>query len=191
MKLSTLSVALATIALLGSHTAFAQVETKVVTVNGAVIRYEPGQVIVIRGKDNTEKRYTLSPTVTVPKDIQIGQQATVYLEPSAEGGSTLVRRVTTASVTPTGQTRSTVEETRTEPSGASSTTTTTTTSGKVEAYTVGKSITVLKSDGSRVTYIINPRSTVPANVVVGKTIAIVPVNPSERVVQTITIREGY
>lgn len=190
MKLSALSIALATITLAGSPSAFAQVETKVLTVNGEVISYEPGRVIVIKGKDNTEKRYLLSSSVTVPKDIQVGQQATVYVEPSAEGGSTIVKRVTTSSVTPAGQTRRTVEETRTEPSGASSTTTTTTTSGKVEAYTAGKSVTVLRSDGSRVTYIINPRSTVPKDVVIGRTIAIVPVTPSERVVQTITISDG-
>src|SRR5258706_4054748 len=116
-----------------------QVETKTITIVGDVVRYEPGHVIVIRNKDNREITYTLASDVNVPADIQVGKRVTIYTEPSAEGGATVVKRVTTTSVTPEGQTKRTTEETRTEPSGATTTTTRTVISGKVEAYTAGKS----------------------------------------------------
>ena len=48
---------------------------------------------------------------------------------------------------------------------------------------------MLRSDGSRVTYVISPQSTVPEGLVIGKTITIVPVDPREQVVRTITVRE--
>jgi hypothetical protein len=48
---------------------------------------------------------------------------------------------------------------------------------------------VLRSDGSLVTYSITSQSSVPGNVVIGKPITIVPVNPGDTVVQTITIRQ--
>ena len=58
-----------------------QTETKFITVDGEVVRYEPGKVIVIRGTDKAEVIYNLSPTVTVPADIQVGRRVTLYTEP--------------------------------------------------------------------------------------------------------------
>jgi hypothetical protein len=183
VKSSLLSAAL--LAGLGAGLpAFAET-AQVVTATGEVVRYEPGQVIVLRAADNSEKRYLLTSGVVVPQDVRVGQPATVYVEPGA-GGATVVKRVTTTSVSPDGQTKQTTTETRTEASGAQ-TTTTTTVSGKVEAFAAGKSVTVLTEDGQRVTYQINPSSTVPGDVVVGKTIEIVPAGPNARVVRTITI----
>jgi hypothetical protein len=188
MKHLSLSVTCAAVALLATCGAFAQ-STSVVTVEGEVVRYEPGKVLVIRKPDRSETQYVLSSSVAVPKDIQVGQEATVYLEPSPQGGTTVVRRVTTTKLKPSGQTERTVEETRTEPSGMTTTSTTTTLSGKVEAYTAGRSVTVLGADGSRTTYLIDSKSMVPEEVVVGKTITVVPVSPKEKVVRTITIRQ--
>jgi len=164
-------------------------KTRVTTTSGEVVKYEPGPAIVVREPSRGVVTYTLGPDVSVPADIQVGKQVTLITEPGAEGGATTVRRVTTTSVTPEGRTKSTTEETRTDPAGSTTTTTTINISGRVEAYTAGKSITVLRSDGSRVNYSITSLSSVPEDLVIGKTITIVPVNPREQVVQTITIRE--
>ena len=159
------------------------------TISGEVVKYAPGQTIVVRDPSRKLVTYTLAPDASMPADIQVGRKVTLYTEPTADGSATIVKRVTTTSITPQGRTKSTTEETRTDAAGATSTTTTTDISGKVEAYTVGKTITMLRTDGSRVTYTINSQSTVPGDVVIGKTITIVPSNSPDRVVQTITIRE--
>ena len=41
----------------------------------------------------------------VPADIQVGKNVTLYTEPGADGSETIVRRVTTTSVTPGGARR--------------------------------------------------------------------------------------
>jgi hypothetical protein len=68
-------------------------------------------------------------------------------------------------------------------------TTTTSISGTVEAYEAGKTLTITRSDGSKVTYVINEKSTVPADLVIGKTVSILPLataGSAEPVAQTIT-----
>jgi hypothetical protein len=100
-----------------------------------------------------------------------------------------VSRVTTTSVTAAGDVKRTTEDTRTLPSGATTRTTTTTVSGQVAAYEPGKTLTVTRADGSTATYVLNKKSKVPADLVIGKTIAIVPVATTETgdpVVKTIT-----
>jgi hypothetical protein len=86
-----------------------------------------------------------------------------------------VSRVTTTSITPEGNVERTTEDTRTTPYGATTTTSTTTVSGRVDAYIPGKTLTITRADGTRATYIITGTSTVPADLALGKTIAIVPV----------------
>jgi hypothetical protein len=164
-------------------------KTRTTTINGEVVRYDPGHTIVVREPDSRVVTFPLASDANIPADIQVGKRVTVYTEPSAEGGTTVVKRVITTSVTPEGQTMRTTQETRTEPSGMTTTTTNTTVSGTVEAYTAGKSVTVLQADGSRVTYMIAPQSSVPEEVVVGKTITIVPSDPRNHVVKTIIVRE--
>jgi hypothetical protein len=164
-----------------------EMTTRTTTVSGEVVKYEPGRTIVVRQPDRKVITYTLNPELIVPAEVQVGKTVTLYTEPSAEGGTATVKRVTLTTVTPEGQTKQTTEETRTHPSGATTTTTTTTVSGKVEAFTAGKSITVLQPDGTKVTYTINTESIVPADLVVGKTITLVPINSRDRVVRTITI----
>jgi hypothetical protein len=184
------------LAVLGCTTAAAaQVETQTTTtetekwiaVDGEVVRYEPGKVIVIRGKDKAEVVYTLAPSVTVPAEIQVGRRVTLYTEPAGGGSTRIVKRVTTTSITPEGQTKSTVEETRTSPSGVTTKTTTTTTSGKIEAYVPGKALTITGTDGARVTYLITDKSKVPTGLVVGKTVTIVPASGAEQTAETITV----
>ena len=164
-------------------------ETKYVTIDGEVVRYEAGKVIVVRGADNKEILYSLSPSIVVPAEVRVGRRVTLYTEPGTDGRTQLVSRVTTTSITPDGKVKKTTEDTRHLPSGATSQTTTTNLSGRVEAYEAGKTLTLTRSDGSKVTYLINEKSKVPEDLVVGKTVSILPLatnSAGEPVVQTIT-----
>jgi hypothetical protein len=193
MKLSVLTAGLCiSAALVASSPASAQTtptETKYVTIDGEVVRYEAGRVIVIRGADNKEVAYTLSPSIVVPAEVKVGRRVTLFTEPAKEGGTQLVSRVTTTSVTPDGNVKRTTEDTRHLPSGATTRTTTTTLSGQVAAYVPGKTLTITRFDGSKVTYVINEKSNVPPDLVIGKTVSILPLattDPGEPVAQTIT-----
>ena len=192
MKLNVLIAGLCiSVAPVVSGQAFAQTtqtETKYVTVDGEVVRYEAGRVIVIRGADNKEITYTLSPSIVVPVEVKVGRRVMLYTEPGKDGATQLVSRVTTTSVTSDGNVKRTTEDTRTLPSGATTRTTTTSISGRVEAYEAGKTLTITRPDGSRVTYVINDKSMVPADLVIGKTVSILPLTSGsgEPVAQTIT-----
>jgi hypothetical protein len=148
-------------------------EVKPVIVTGEVVRYEPGRVIVIRSTDRNEVSYTLMPSLTVPSDVQVGRTVSLYTEPG-EDGSTLVKRVTITSVTPSGNVKRTTEETRTSPTGETTTTSTTTVSGTVQAFEAGKSITITRPDGTQVTYMINDSSQLPAGIAIGRRVVIYP-----------------
>jgi hypothetical protein len=155
-----------------------QAETKYVTIDGDVVRYEPGRVIVVRGADRREITYTLTPTVSVPADVQVGRRVTLYTEPNSEG-SAVVSRVVTTSVTPEGNTKKTTEETRTQ-DGVTTKTTTTEISGRVEAFESGKTLTITRADGTRVTYMIDPQSKLPGDLVIGREVRIVPLMQNGR-----------
>jgi hypothetical protein len=156
-----------------TETTTTRTEMKPVIINGEVVRYEPGHVIVIRSRDKGEVSYTLMPNVTVPSDVQVGRSVTLYTEPG-EDGATLVKRVTTTSVTPSGNVKRTTEETRTSPSGESTTETTTTVAGTVQSYEPKKSITITRADGTQVTYMINDESQLPTGIAVGRRVTIYP-----------------
>src|SRR4029453_12840621 len=90
---------------------------------------------------------------------------------------------------PRGNVKSTTEDTRTLPSGVTTKTTTTTLTGTVAAYEAGKTLTVTRPDGSKVTNLINEKSTVPTDLVIGKPVTILPMPSSgtgDPVAQTIT-----
>jgi hypothetical protein len=181
-------IGLASLATAQTPTTTAPTDTKWVTVDGEVVRYDPGKVIVIRAADGKDVVYTLAPSVPVPADVQVGRRVLLYTEPRPDGSSQLVRRVTTTSVNAEGQTKRTTDETRTSASGATTTTTTTTISGKVAAYEPGRTLTIIGSDGNRVTYLITDKSQVPAEILVGKTVTVLPVNGSGGpTAQTITV----
>jgi hypothetical protein len=85
--------------------------------------------------------------------------------------------------------KKTTEETTTSPSGMTTKTTTTEITGKVEAFQPGRTLTIVRADGSRVTYTLTSTSQLPADLVVGKTVSVVPVvssDPNTRVVRTVT-----
>jgi len=193
MKLNVLIAGLCiSVAPVVSGQAFAQTtqtETKYVTVDGEVVRYEAGRVIVIRGADNKEITYTLSPSIVVPAEVKVGRRVTLFSELDKDGATQLVSRVTTTSITSEGDVKRTTEDTRHLPSGATTRTTTTTVSGKVEAYEAGKTLTITRYDGSKVTYVINEKSKVPPDLVIGRTVSILPLTTTgtgEPVAQTIT-----
>jgi uncharacterized protein YndB with AHSA1/START domain len=172
--------------------AFAQsttTETKLVTVDGEVVRYEPGKLIVLRGADNKEVEYNLAPTFVMPAEVTVGRRVTLYTEPGTNGGTQIVSRVTTTSVTPEGDVKRTTEDTRVLPSGTTTKTTTTDFTGKVASYEAGKTLTITRADGSKVTYVINKNSKVPAGLVVGRNVTILPLattDPGDPIAQTIT-----
>lgn len=144
---------------------------KYTTVTGEVVKYEAGRTIVLRDMNRKEVTFALTPEMVVPEDIRVGRKVTLFTE-TGEGGTTLVKRVTTTSTTPEGDVKRTTNETRTSPSGAMTTTSTTTINGVVQSYDAGKSLTLTRDDGSTVTYVINDRSQLPADLVVGKKVFI-------------------
>jgi hypothetical protein len=146
---------------------------RVVTISGEVIKYEPGQTIVLRQPDKRVVTYTLSPGAVLPEDIQIGRTVTVSTEPSSDGsGPAVVTKVTTTSMTPEGQTKTTTERTEMSPSGETSKTTTTTISGTVSAFEPGQFITIERPDHQTVRYTITQESQLPQDLTVGKTVTI-------------------
>ena len=164
-------------------------ETKYATVDGEVVRYEAGHVIVIRGRTTRRSPTRSRPASRCRRRSQVGRRVTLFTEPGTDGTTQLVSRVTTTSVMPDGDVKRTTEDTRHLPSGATTLTTTTSISGKVEAYEAGKTLTLTRADGSKVTYVINAKSKVPADLVIGKTVTILPMvtsGPGEPVAQTIT-----
>lgn len=165
---------------------------KYTTVSGEVVRYEAGRTIVLRDSNRKDVTFTLAPDSVIPDDVRIGRKVTLFTE-AGDGGTTLVKRVTTTSMTPSGDVKRTTNETRTSPSGATTATSTTTINGVVQSFDAGKSITLTRDDGSTVTYVINDRSQLPTDLVVGKRVVIrtVPLTGSndlavERVTYTTT-----
>ncbi len=146
---------------------------RVVTISGEVVKYEPGQTIVLRQPDKRVVTYTLSPGAILSEDIQIGRTVTVSTEPSKDGsGPAIVTKVTTTSMTPEGQTKTTTEKTEMSPSGETSKTTTTTISGTVSAFEPGQFITIERPDHQTVRYTITQESQLPQDLTVGKTVTI-------------------
>jgi hypothetical protein len=146
---------------------------RIVTITGEVVRYEPGQTIVLRQPDKRVVTYTLSPGATLPEDIQIGRTVTVSTEPSSDASApSVVTKVTTTSMTPEGQTKTTTERTEMSPSGDTSKTTTTTISGTVSAFEPGQFITIERPDHQTVRYTITQESQLPQDLTIGKTVTI-------------------
>jgi hypothetical protein len=145
------------------------VSEKRTTVTGEVVSFVPGKTIVVRPA--TGDPLTLALSASATGDVQVGQRVTLFTEPGIDG-TTTVSRITTTAVTPEGQTKRTVEETRTSPTGETSKTTTVSVQGTVKTYLPGKTLTVLKSDGTPVTYTIAQGAAMPADLAVGKVVSI-------------------
>jgi len=139
------------------------------TVTGEVVSFVPGKTIVVRPAAGEPLSLALAASAT--GDVQVGQRVTLYTEPCADG-TTTVSRITTTAITPEGQTKRTVEETRTSPTGETSKTTTVAVQGTVKTYLPGKTLTVLKADGTPVTYTIAQGAAMPPDLAVGKVVSI-------------------
>lgn len=147
--------------------------SRIVTITGEVVKYEPGQTIVIRQPDQRIMTYTLSPSASLPEDIRVGRTVTISTEPSSNGsGPAVVTRVTTTSMTPEGQTKTTTEKTEMSPSGDTTKTTTTTIEGTVSSYEPGHFISIERPDHQTVRYTITQDSQLPQDLAIGKTVTI-------------------
>ena len=148
------------------------VTQKKTTVTGEVVSFVPGKTIVVRRNPGDDVTMALGSSVQMPPgEVQVGQRVTLFTEPGPDGNTT-VARITTTSITPEGEAKKTVEETRTTPSGDTTKTTTVTVQGTVKTYTPGKSFTILKADGTPVTYKIAENANMPAELAVGKMVTI-------------------
>ena len=140
------------------------------TVSGEVLSFVPGKTIVVRPA--TGEPLSLALAASATGDVKVGQRVTLYTEPGADGMTT-VSRITTTAITPEGQTKRTVEETRTAPTGETSRRRRpVNVQGTVKTYLPGKTLTVLKSDGTPVTYTIAPNAAMPADLAVGKVVSV-------------------
>jgi len=190
MKASAiLAVAVLSTGVLVSAPAYVAADDKPITVVGEIVRYEPGHVIVLRDTGNKEVTYMLAPSVIIPTGVEVGRRVTLYTTRGDDGAFT-VTRVTT-SVTPEGNLQRTVERTHTNAAGETTRTTTTTINGTVQAYEPGRSVTITRSDGTEVTYMLNERTHVPEGLAVGRTIMLRPavVTDNTKVADTITYTE--
>ncbi len=145
--------------------------TKTTTIEGKVVRYEPGKTIVVLGPDNKEMTYTLASTVEVPADVAVGRLVSLNTEPS-DSGAVTVSRITVRSVTSDGKIKSETQTQTTDASGNTSTSKSTTITGTVSAFEPGKSVTIMLPDKKTVVYTVDSSSSVPADIAVGKTYTI-------------------
>ena len=147
------------------------VQTRTVTVTGDVVRYEAGRTIVVRSRDGQEVTYAIAPDISAPAEVTVGRRVTIVTEPSA-AGPVLVTRITTDSIAPDGQARTTTRETVLAPSAIETKTQTTTVYGTVTAYEPGRSISLLQPDRKTVTYTIDGSSALPRDIATGKTVVV-------------------
>ena len=190
MKASAiLAAAVLSAGVLVSTSGPAAADDRPVTVVGEIVRYEPGHVIVLRDSANKEVSYTITPSLTIPTGFEVGRRVTLYTTRGTDGSSTLTRVST--SVTPEGNVQRTVEKTHTNAMGETTRSTSTNIIGTVQAYEPAHSLTVIREDGTQVTYIVNDKTHLPAGLAVGRTIMLRPavVTDDSRVADTITYTE--
>jgi len=113
--------------------------TKTTTVSGSVVRYTPGQMIVLKSTDGKETTYAIGPSIEVPAEVQVGKRITNATEPASDGsGPATVTRFETTSIDSQGQVKNTTEKTEVTASGQTTKSTQTTVYGTVTAYEPGQ-----------------------------------------------------
>lgn len=142
--------------------------TKTTTVEGRVVRYEPGKTIVVLGPDNKPMTYTLSGDVNVPSDVAVGRDVSLDTLPS-DGGAVTVNRITVKSVTSDGRIKTDTQTQTTDASGNQTTINSSSITGTVSAIQPGKSVTIMLPDKKTVIYTLDTSSVVPSDIAVGKT----------------------
>lgn len=162
---------------------------KTTTVEGKVLRYEPGKTIVVMGSGNREASYVLAPDAVIPADIEIGRHVSLSTVNSASGPMT-VTRVTTRSVTPEGNVKTETKAHGTTPAGDQVSATTTTVTGTVKAVQTGRSVTLTLPNKTAVEYVLDASSVVPADLSIGSTVTVVTTTTTTGapvVVKTVTV----
>jgi hypothetical protein len=155
----------------GADISATQQESRMVTVTGTVIQYEPGKTIVIRHPDNQVLTYILSPSLAPPSDMTIGRTVSIVTEPSGSG-AVVVTKIETTSLTPEGDLKTTTEQREVSASGEETKTETTAVYGTVSALEPGKSITIVQPNKTTVTYVINAESEIPVGLTTGRTVTV-------------------
>jgi hypothetical protein len=147
--------------------------TKTTTVSGSVVRYTPGQTIVLKSTDGKETTYAIGPSIVVPAEVQVGKRITIATEPASDGsGPATVTRFETTSIDSQGQVKNTTEKTEVSQSGQTTKSTQTTVYGTVTAYEPGQSITIERPGQQTVTYTVSSESQLPQDLAVGKSVTI-------------------
>jgi hypothetical protein len=147
--------------------------TKTTTVSGSVVRYTPGQTIVLKSTDGKETTYAIGPSIEVPAEVQVGKRITIATEPASDGsGPATVTRFETTSINSQGQVKNTTEKTEVSQSGQTTKSTQTTVYGTVTAYEPGQSITIERPGQQTVTYTVSSESQLPQDLAVGKSVTI-------------------
>jgi hypothetical protein len=147
--------------------------TKTTTVTGSVVKYAPGQTIVLKSTDGKETTYAIGPSTEVPAEVQLGKRITIATEPASDGsGPAMVTRFETTSIDSQGQVKNTMEKTEVSQSGQTTKSTQTTVYGTVTAYEPGASITLEMPGQQTVTYTVTKESQLPQDLAVGKSVTI-------------------
>jgi hypothetical protein len=150
-----------------------QTTTRTTTVSGSVVKYTPGQTIVLKSTDGKETTYAIGSSIEVPAEVQVGKRVTISTEPASDGsGPAMVTRFETTSVDSQGQVKNTMEKTEVSPSGQTTKSTQTTVYGTVTAYEPGASITIEQPGQQTVTYTVTTESQLPKDLAIGKSVTI-------------------
>jgi hypothetical protein len=137
-----------------------------VTFSGKVVRYDAGKTIVVQGTDGKEVTYAIAPALGAPPGIVVGRRVTLVTEPS-DSGALAVTSITTEpepeAATTTETTVAPATEAKTEITSAY---------GTVSDYEAGRTITLLRPNATTVTYTIDSKSAIPADLAKGRKVVI-------------------
>jgi len=146
---------------------------KPVTASGEIVRYDAGKTIVLKQPDSRVVTYALAPNLTVPADAQVGRRVTIFAETGADGVVRVTRVTALAPDAAPPASRVPPTTTYTRETGKVVEQKTVTVTGDVIRYEAGKTIVVRSPDGHEVTYAIAPGTQAPAEITVGRRVAIV------------------
>lgn len=155
-----------------THDAGKPGDSRAVIVSGDVVRYDAGKTIVLRS-DGRDITYAIAPEAPAAVGITVGRKVSIVTEPSLSG-PLLVTRITTETLTPEGQLQTTTEKTTASAAAEAteSKTQVTTEYGTVTAYDPGRSLTMLRPNGTTVTYTIDATSAIPTRLAAGRKVLV-------------------
>ena len=161
------------------------------TMTGTIVEWVPQKTLVLRDADDRQVTYTLGPELVMPEDAQVGKTVKVYASSTSPDGSATVTRVTSTRVTPEGdvQTTRTTEKTS---AGVPAVVSEMTVEGVVSKYKENKRVTLLRSDGSKVTYMLDSSTAAPSDLEDGQHVVLhLSRSGNPRTVETITYASSH